>query len=1305
VSANACNYVYQAALALQHAHEHGMVHRDIKPSNLMLARQGSRAVIKVLDFGLAKVRSEGPTDGSLTHEGQMLGTPDFISPEQIRNARGADIRADIYSLGCTLYYLLTGAPPFQGTSLYDILQAHHSMEAKPLNLARPEVPVELAALVAKMMAKEPERRFQEPKEVAQALSPFFKKGAVAFQGPGADISQLGHTLMDRPAPGLVSTPTQPATSDEGPGVRPKVAAEPSASETQWKSLLDLGQTQASRVDKPAPAPVTRHRPRWLWPAVAAGALLLGLLGTYGVILRLRTPNGTIELANLPEDAEVFVDGTEAAVTWPGGGKPAVITVLPGQHKVMVKKDGVEISGDEVTVQAGSRAKFTVRVVSGTEPTPEVPKASALPSIENSIGMTLRLIPAGEFLMGSPDDDSEAYPPEKPLHRVRITKPFYLGVCEVTQAQYKAVMGNNPSHFSASGAGKDQVAGQSTDHCPVENVSWFDAIKFCNKLSEKEGKKPFYEIDILRVPDLNGQGYRLPTEAEWEYACRANGPSRTSYAFGDNWWGLGACAWYAFNSEQRTHPVGQKRPNSFGLYDMHGNVYEWCCDWHVGEYYGQSPTDDPNGPPVAGERAARGGNFMDTPRHCRSAQRGNAPPDVRRDWLGFRVVLGAPERRAPNTDSAGGTGATPASEKSVVSQEPAPPPNTKTDLVSNPETLVNTVGMKLKLIPAGTFMMGSPDNALESKDDERPLHRVRITRPFYMGACEVTQAQYESVMGNNPSHFAPTGGGSDRVAGQSTAECPVDNVTWFQAIRFCNNLSEKEGKKPFYLIEGPKVRVPDWNGQGYRLPTEAEWEYACRANASPQTPFSFGDEISKLALHAWFGGNSEARTHPVGQKRPNRFGLYDMHGNVWEWCWDWHIGEYYAQSSADDPIGPAATYRVVRGGGWQANPRQCRSAERQPCSPGNLHFDNGFRVALGALQLPVPKGDSMGGSGASPASEKSVVRQEPAPPPNVKTQMLSNPETLANTVGMKLKLIPAGTFMMGSPDDAIEAEIVERPLHRVLITKPFYMGACEVTQAQYAAVTGKNPSHFAASGAGKDRVTGQSTDDFPVENVSWFDAIRFCNKLSEREGKKPFYEIDGTDVRVPDWKGQGYRLPTEAEWEYACRANTSTQMRFSFGDRVQEFPSYGWFRANSEERSHAVGQKRPNQFGLYDMHGNLWEWCWDWSVTSFYTRSPTADPVGPAQSSDRMRRGGSWGNDPRECRSAHRLGLPPNIADWTLGFRVALGPSGRWGPKAGSAGGAAALPASRTSGRVRGPASTSGEVPGTPAGKSKRARGS
>ena len=190
---HACYFIYQAALGLQHAHERGMVHRDIKPANLIFAIEGKKGVVKVLDFGLAKVTSEGQADSGLTREGQMLGTPDFIAPEQIRDAQSADIRADIYSLGCTFYYLLTGGPPFRGDHLWDLYQAHFSMEAGPLNLVRPEVPVELAAVVAKMMAKEPGRRFQTPGEVAQALAPFFKKGSVAVRGSNAEVLPGGTT--------------------------------------------------------------------------------------------------------------------------------------------------------------------------------------------------------------------------------------------------------------------------------------------------------------------------------------------------------------------------------------------------------------------------------------------------------------------------------------------------------------------------------------------------------------------------------------------------------------------------------------------------------------------------------------------------------------------------------------------------------------------------------------------------------------------------------------------------------------------------------------------------------------------------------------------------------------------------------------------------------------------------------------------------------------------------------------------------------------------------------------------------------
>jgi formylglycine-generating enzyme required for sulfatase activity len=168
---------------------------------------------------------------------------------------------------------------------------------------------------------------------------------------------------------------------------------------------------------------------------------------------------------------------------------------------------------------------------------------------------------------------------------------------------------------------------------------------------------------------------------------------------------------------------------------------------------------------------------------------------------------------------------------------------------------------------------------------------------------------------------------------------------------------------------------------------------------------------------------------------------------------------------------------------------------------------------------------------------------------------------------------------------------------------------------------QNPSHFSG---------GQ---DLPVESVSWLDAVAFCNALSQKEGLPPFYKINGEAVEVLDWNGPGYRLPTEAEWEYACRAGSTT--RFSFGDHEQALGEYAWYGGNSNHQTHPVGGKKPNAFGLHDMYGNVWEWCWDGSDADYYRQSPAADPRGPLQAASRVVRGGCWSNDPHLARSALR----------------------------------------------------------------------
>ncbi len=284
--ADSCNHVHQAALGLQHAHEHSMVHRDIKPANLILSHKEGKTIVKVLDFGLAKA-SEGQVDTSLTRDGQMLGTPDYIAPEQIRDAQSADIRADIYSLGCTFYYLLSGGPPFGGANLWDLYQAHLSMDAAPLSSVRPGVPVELAALVAKMMAKEPADRFQTPGDVARALTRFLRDGSPGAAGTKPDasaavpVSPAAEPTRPVAARAPVTAPTPPPTPPPlttkpappvpvrqaaakapAPPPLPTKPAPPASPATILEGLIDLRET-GSRHDRSS---------KTLRPPVAPGAI-------------------------------------------------------------------------------------------------------------------------------------------------------------------------------------------------------------------------------------------------------------------------------------------------------------------------------------------------------------------------------------------------------------------------------------------------------------------------------------------------------------------------------------------------------------------------------------------------------------------------------------------------------------------------------------------------------------------------------------------------------------------------------------------------------------------------------------------------------------------------------------------------------------------------------------------------------------------------------------------------------------------------------------------------------------------------
>jgi formylglycine-generating enzyme required for sulfatase activity len=242
--------------------------------------------------------------------------------------------------------------------------------------------------------------------------------------------------------------------------------------------------------------------------------------------------------------------------------------------------------------------------------------------------------------------------------------------------------------------------------------------------------------------------------------------------------------------------------------------------------------------------------------------------------------------------------------------------------------INALGMRLVRIRPGTFTMGSPQREKRRNSDEGPQHEVTITRPFYLGVYPVTQAEYERVMGKNPSWFSERGGGKDKVGGRDTGRFPAEMVSWEQAKAFCEELTRRDEKKPA--------------GWGYELPTEAEWEYACRAGTT--TACSFGDDPEDLGEYAWYRSNSGGGSHEVGTRKPNPWGLYDMHGNVWEWCADGK--RRYERGPVQDPQGPGGgESRVLRGGPWHYHSRYCRSAHRYFDVPDARDGVNGFRVVL------------------------------------------------------------------------------------------------------------------------------------------------------------------------------------------------------------------------------------------------------------------------------------------------------------------------------------------------------------------------
>ncbi|MBQ6615768.1 MAG: SEL1-like repeat protein [Thermoguttaceae bacterium] len=480
-------------------------------------------------------------------------------------------------------------------------------------------------------------------------------------------------------------------------------------------------------------------------------------------------------------------------------------------------------------------------------------------------------------------------------------------------------------------------------------------------------------------------------------------------------------------------------------------------------------------------------------------------------------------------------------------------------------IINGVEFAFRWCPAGTFIMGSPESEEGRAQNETP-HQVTLSKGFWMMETEVTQKQWRAVMGNNPSKL---------FKGDNH---PVESVSWNDCQEFCRKT-------------------------GLQLPTEAQWEYACRAGST-------GAYAGNLDDMAWYSSNSGRQpiTHPVGTKKPNAWGLYDMHGNVSEWCQDVWDGEDYPVGRITDPTGPLNdTFRFRRGGAIGFRAESCRSAWRG----GNGAFGPDIRVANLGFRCVI-----MSNEGFTPSQDA----QESTPKTNQTTANASQSSgtkagerlvKIINGVEFVFRWCPAGTFIMGSPESEKGRDRNETQ-HQVTLSKGFWMMETEVTQKQWKAVMGNNPSKF-------------NGDNLPVECVSWNDCQEFCRKT-------------------------GLQLPTEAQWEYACRAGTT-------GSYAGNVNNMAWFWDYSDHETHPVGTKKPNAWGLYDMHGNVSEWCQD-RYAKFDPSGIVTDPGSVTDSIEpksgsflRVNRGGSWGDDAWDCRSAQRNRNTPDASGSDLGFRL------------------------------------------------------
>lgn len=1399
--AEACAYVRQTALGLQHAHERGLVHRDIKPHNLLLThahaiatigehspggQDGSYGMVKILDLGLARWEAAAKDESTtMTREGIVMGTPDYIAPEQARSSGKVDVRADLYSLGCTFYFLLTGQPPFPGGSLTEKLLQHQLEHPTRVDAMRPEVPPGVARIVHKLLAKKPEQRFQTPLELAETLANADLTARAEDSSPFAAF-----TLPDNEA----STPANP-------------------------------------VSETIPAIALRRRKR---RAGRDGWLIAGGVAIVAVLLAV-----LVLLINLlPRQPEVV---EETPVTHTPAKKPT--NKAPDPKKAAAEAAEAKAAADKRRRDQAETALAAIAPMAYSPKTRYADFAKDVASLRARFGGTSQAVQAAKLLMRMPSPLDRLDRGQLPSEALHYWQTLGLAAPRELVATYGDARGRHGARVQQLALSPD---GNWVVSAGLDNwVKVWDARTRVLHAAIRGGTCAFgsdgrllvvreaevVACDVAKDPPTEVKvATDVPGWVEWIFAC----PDRNLFATTGRDLTIRLWELKQDKAEQRaTIPLPEAQHLNSLAFANGGKLL--VCGSHdkqvrffdvAGTMPNQIPTADnhndwvysvaasPDAKVVASAGAQDWNVFI--------WRKATSMPKVTSIFpLGTAACSVAVSHDGKLVAAGGWNGAIVLYD--VAAEAPRPPTHLQGHQTmvwalafsADDQTLFSSgddgtvrvwdVAKKAERDPLpgaknviamvdfspddAIVLSASADNVVRGYDTARGVAGVATqgvaARWLAEGGivrCGSDRALYSDkpllFSLSDPAAFAPSPDGMAVLAGANNGDLAlIDTRTAKEIRRWPAHAGgvrgvafAPDGHRAVSFGTGPELIIwdvdagrelervkEDWQGIHF-VAASPDGEHFVACTSAPHGARLFRwDGGEQVALWAAVGNVLQATFSPDGERvavlvSTTLVRVYDIRTSgltkeyaVTEPVWSLafahdgrHLALGHANSTvsifriderASEPTGIKGSFASLFNRqdlkGWKDHP-QLRAnwvVDRTLLSArgghGALFTERGdyqdfylraevkinatgdsgifFRSAYPGhgthsyeAQIgKVPQDHAMTRWTTNRAGWQSLAAQpadrwflleilargphvvikydgrvavdvvDPEPildaghiglqhfnsetdvefgmieimrlPPVVNTveaqreqeneaKTLGVPVEITNSLGMKMRLIPPGEFLMGSPEGEEGRRDNEGPQHAITIPRPLYAGAYEVRQQDYLAVIGSNPS--ACPG-----------DDHPVENVSRDDAIAFCQKLSNLDAERK--------------AGRVYRLPTEAEWEYACRAGSAGAFPFE----AERLPDYAWYVENDKAFTHPVGSKKPNAWGLHDMHGNVWEFCADFYDAHFYERSPSVDPQGPEAGQFVVIRGGARGNPWSEERCAGRWPNHPPQPHGNVGFRV------------------------------------------------------